>query len=199
MKASQTPLIQQRERPLLPPWSRAAAAAIALAASSLNLGCLGGSGGGGVIEGAATIRGVVASYEDGGGENVEVSVAGTDLASTTADDGFFVLSGVPPGDQSVVFARGGTDGRLNVAVPPDSVVELQNVRVRDGNATAESIRVEQSAAAGREDDDSLDEDSRDDDSDDGAAGSGSGGGSASDDDSADDGPDDDGDDDSLDD
>ena len=109
----------------------------------LTAGCLGGSGGGGgVVESAATIRGVVASFEEGDGADVAVSVAGTDLASTTADDGFFALSGVPPGNRRVVFARDGTQGDLSLDVPERAIIELDNVRVQSGRAEPDSIRVE---------------------------------------------------------
>ena len=164
------------------------------AATLLAAGCLGGSGGGGgVVESAATIRGVVASFEEGDGANVAVSVTGTDLSSSTAGDGFFVLSGVPPGNRRVVFARDGTQGDLSLDVPERAIIELNNVRVRSGRAEPESVRVEV------EDEDSLDDasdayldDEGDDDSNSPSSGSGS-------DDDDDDAADDDVDDDSVDD
>jgi hypothetical protein len=104
-------------------------------------GCVGGGGGGGVAESVATIRGTVASFEGGSGANVDVSVAETDVGSTTADDGFFIMSGVPPGDRRVVFARGASSGSLRLHVPPRSTIELTNVRVNDGEAEPDDIDV----------------------------------------------------------
>lgn len=82
------------------------------------------------------------SFEGQNGANVDVSVAETDLGSTTADDGFFIVSGVPPGNRQMVFARGGARGTLGLNVPPKSTIDLQNVRVRDGEAEADEIKIE---------------------------------------------------------
>lgn len=129
----------------------------------LNIGCTGS--GGGVVEGAATIRGVVAEFEGGSGQNVEVSVAGTDLSSTTASDGLFVISGVPPGEQTVVFSRDTVAAPLLLQVPSNSVIELQNVRVAEGVVRVSRIRVSESDdddGDDRDDDNNPDDDDDDD-------------------------------------
>jgi hypothetical protein len=58
---------------------------------------------------------------------VRVSVKGTDLSSTTADDGSFVVSGVPAGSQTLEFSSGGGTASLTVEVPDNSTVQLTDI------------------------------------------------------------------------
>ena len=159
--------------------------------------CDGGGGGG--LGGASSIRGMVTSISGGGAlfvpepprgraaialawvsdvfvptahaaeEGVVVTVSGTDLEATTASDGFFILSGVPPGNRELVFERGPSSGSLDLEVPAYATIDLGDVRVSEGYAEPSKIEVEI-----REDEISADEtstddeDSEDDDSEDAA-------------------------------
>jgi hypothetical protein len=59
---------------------------------------------------------------------VGVHMVGTDLRTTTADDGFFVMSGVPSGRQQMRFSFNGSDAYTDVEVPENSTVTLHDVR-----------------------------------------------------------------------
>lgn len=137
-----------------------------------GLAACSGGGGGGVSGGAATVRGVVVTFDDGqsafysprdvqdagllarwlvlfpvasahaGVGGVTVRVENTDLLGTTDSEGFFILSGVPPGDQVLTFSRNGTSSSLDVSVPANSSVDLGDVRVSGGRATPGDISVE---------------------------------------------------------
>ena len=103
-------------------------------------GCESGGGGGGP-SGQSTIEGNVSSFpsggtvagiaQSGGQGGIRVEVAGTDLSGETADDGSFVISGVPGGAQTLEFARGGIQKSLGVNVPEHGVVHLDDVKVDD--------------------------------------------------------------------
>lgn len=93
---------------------------------------------------------------------ISVAVAGTDLFTTTTEDGFFIISGVPPGPRDLVFSRGDDSASLSIDVPANSTVQLENVRIEK-----EDVRVDEIEIEIREDEDSSDdlvEDSRDEDS-----------------------------------
>jgi hypothetical protein len=73
---------------------------------------------------------------------VTVGVQGTDLVGTTDSEGFFIISGVPPGDQVLVFSRNGASSTLGLAVPANSSIDLGDVRISGGSATPGDVRVE---------------------------------------------------------
>ena len=212
--------------------------AVVAAAGVVSIGltaCEGGGGGDGPAAGASTIQGTVVSFQGGGlafipvqrtwGERlladvtglfvpnahaaingVEVNVAGA--TAVTEEDGFFVISGVPPGAQEIVFTFNGETATLLIDVPSNAVIRLGGVSVSNGQAQVREIEVEieddsdsidndsrdddsiddNSRDDNSIDDNSIDDDSRDDDSDDtsGPSGNSGGGNSGSDDDSRDD-------------
>lgn len=101
-------------------------------------GCESGGGGGGP-SGRSTIEGNISSFPAGGvtvvgvGQaGVHVEVVGTDLSGETADDGSFVISGVPGGSQTLEFARGGVRKSMGLNVPEHGVVHLDDVKIDDG-------------------------------------------------------------------
>jgi len=77
---------------------------------------------------------------------IHVTVAGTDLATDTADDGRFSVHGHFAGDTMLLFARGGateTLARLNVNVPAGGTLTAKNVQLSSmtGQAQAEALQV----------------------------------------------------------
>jgi len=159
-----------------------AGTAIMLHSAILLSGCDGGSSGG--PDGGGTIQGTVDSYSGGGAfympepkgtimqqwarsalefvvpsaraaaAGVTVSVQGTDISGTTSDDGFFILSGVPPGAQTLEFSFNGSTATYAVIVPENGVIIMEGVDVNNGNVDVSNIQV-------IEDDDSNDDNSND--------------------------------------
>lgn len=126
------------------------AAAVALLAACLGCGSVDG-GGRGTGLGAATISGNIATTGvDAGstpmcpfaGQNAFVSVRGTGVQAPVEADCTFALDEVPPGDVILDFASDERSGtvRLN-SVPPESVVVLTDVRLRDDTAEVAAIEV----------------------------------------------------------
>jgi len=155
--------------------------------ATLLSGCDGGGGGG--PDGRGTIQGTVDSFSGGGAfympepkgtiiqqwarsavefiipsaraaaAGVTVSVQGTDISGTTSDDGFFILSGVPPGEQTLEFSFNGSTATYKVNVPENGVIIMEGVDVNNGNVDVSNIEVV-------EDDDSNDDDNSNDNADD---------------------------------
>ena len=123
-------------------------------------------------EGASTIRGTVASFENeqaffvptpkpsaleqavadvmelivpsaharrGG---IVVRVRNTDLSTTTSSDGFFVISGVPPGNQVLIFSIEEKSAELPLDIPANSTTELEEISINEGVAKAARVNVE---------------------------------------------------------
>jgi len=146
------------------------AALLAAVAIGLSTACDGGGGGGGP-DGSSTIQGTVDSFSGGGAfymprekggrleqladsviewfvpsaqaavGGVTVSVAGTDLSGTTDETGFFILSGVPGGNQTLIFSYNGQTSTLPVVVPDDGLLVLAGVDVVNGNVNVDNITV----------------------------------------------------------
>ena len=112
----------------------------------VGIGCVPESGGSS-FQGAGVLRGFVTQVDaggqtfSGGVEGVSVSVVGTDLKATTADDGLFIISGVPPGDNLVSFQFMSASAQLRVNVPESAEVNLNAVRIRDDKVEADDIDV----------------------------------------------------------
>ena len=70
---------------------------------------------------------------------------GTDLVATTADDGLFVISGVPPGLRRLIFTVGAMQSSVSVDVPANATVEIGRVDISDTRAEIANVRVEQHA------------------------------------------------------
>lgn len=73
---------------------------------------------------------------------VSIRVAGTDLEATTADDGSFIISGVPAGEQTLIFSYGGTTASLAISVPDNATVRLSDVDVFNGSVDVNNVQVE---------------------------------------------------------
>jgi ribosomal protein L12E/L44/L45/RPP1/RPP2 len=123
------------------------------------------------IDGTATVTGTVAAMEWGavspkhadGGQSIvvpakaagtapaaagiEVSVAGTGLATTTDDGGNFTLAGVPAGRVELRFSSGTMTGELVLDVPPGVTVQLRNVRVTAAGVSVDDILIVETTVA----------------------------------------------------
>ena len=116
-------------------------------------GCDSGSGSG--PEGTSTVQGYVTSFSvDGvtyvphgrsGGVlmaimdflvppaeasvgGVGVHMAGTDFSTTTDDNGFFIMSGVPGGNHQIQFLYQGQMSTVDIDVPNDGVVTMHEIQ-----------------------------------------------------------------------
>jgi len=87
-------------------------------------------------------------------QGVVVTVSGTDIATTTDANGDFVLTDVPAGVVELLLSFGGQVVVLEVDVPPDSTVRLEDVTVSDGFVSVGDIEIEEN-----DDDSSSDDDS----------------------------------------
>lgn len=73
---------------------------------------------------------------------VGVHIVGTDLRTTTADDGYFIMSGVPGGEHQMQFTFSGTNAYMMVKVPSDSTVTLHNVTCQGSTASTGHMDVQ---------------------------------------------------------
>lgn len=135
----------------------------------LSSGCEGGGGDG--PDGSSTVQGTVDSFSSSGAfymptepggpleqlarhilnvivpqahaavRGVTVSVQGTGLSGTTDDTGFFIISGVPPGAQVLEYTLNGQTERLNVNVPDNGIVTLNNITIGGGSVRVASVQV----------------------------------------------------------
>ena len=123
------------------------------AAALLVTGCIGGgSDGGGVAPDSSTVMGNVGSVTGsanagaiihaGAVQGVQIGVSGTDLRATTAEDGLFVISGVPPGDQQLVFGIGAQQATATISVPPNSTIQIGQVSINGSNASLGNVQVD---------------------------------------------------------
>lgn len=78
-----------------------------------------------------------------GTAGVAVSVQGTDISGTTDASGNFILSGVPGGQQVIVFTYNGVTSSLSLNVPDYGVVKLSGVNVNNDSVTVREIEVEE--------------------------------------------------------
>lgn len=62
-------------------------------------------------------------------QGVQVTIEGTDLSTSTAEDGTFIISGVPAGTQTIVFDFEQITATLTIVIPTNAVIHLNNVDV----------------------------------------------------------------------
>ena len=74
-------------------------------------------------------------------EGVLVSIAGTELQTSTADDGFFIVSGVPAGERVMLFALSDDVATLTLDVPPNAEIDLGQINISGGVATPSKIEI----------------------------------------------------------
>jgi len=92
---------------------------------------------------------------------VGVSIQNTSHETTTAADGFFVLSGIPPGDHILVFSYNNQSATFRITVPGHASIELRNVRVSDGSVQVDEIKIDTDEPRDDPPDDSGDDASED--------------------------------------
>jgi hypothetical protein len=82
-------------------------------------------------------------------EGLTVELVGTGLSTTTANDGLFIMSGVPAGDQILRFNMSGSSMDLALSVPANATVNLSTVRIdRGGVHTNPSVAFHEAPPAG---------------------------------------------------
>ena len=84
---------------------------------------------------------------------VTVRVAGTDIEVTTGEDGSFVLTGVPEGPQQLIFSMGGVSSTLDLDVPANATIILNDVNVDGDSVSVGSIEVTSNDEDANENDD----------------------------------------------
>ena len=67
-----------------------------------------------------------------GTPGVNVSVANTDLSTQTDENGFFIISGVPQGNQQLLCEYQGQYAQLDCYCPSNSTIRLNNVVCQGG-------------------------------------------------------------------
>jgi len=155
----------------------AACVACAVAATLYIVGCESGGGDSGPA-GTSTVEGNVVSFSAGSAfyapslprrgfaramhdlgnlfvpdamaaaQGVTVRMIGTDLGTTTADDGFFVMSGVPAGDHQMSFSMNGMTAIMNVNVPENATVHMDDISIHGSSAHAGHMSVEMHNSGG---------------------------------------------------
>ncbi len=102
------------------------------------------SGGGAELSGSSTIVGMVEAFEGSPSVGaIRVRVLETDLSTTTADDGLFVISGIPPGQRTLRFEHAGEVANCQVNVPEQAELIMNRIRIRNQEVTCDSVQVRQ--------------------------------------------------------
>ena len=65
-------------------------------------------------------------------QDVQVSVANTDLSTTTDENGFFIISGIPQGNQRLLCDYQGQRAEIDFYCPSNSTIYLNNVECQGG-------------------------------------------------------------------
>lgn len=65
---------------------------------------------------------------------VGVRIVGTDHQTTTADDGFFIMSGVPGGSHQMQFSFNGANAYMQITVPDDGTLYVNGIQCRGPQA-----------------------------------------------------------------
>ncbi len=142
---------------------------LALAGGSLLVASCDSGGGDNGPDGNSTVQGTVVSFSSGtayfvpmhaprglagvlaglldlvipqaqaGQNNVSVRIAGTGLFATTDETGFFVISGVPAGSQSLEFSMGTKSVSYAVGVPANATVTIKNISISGNSITTGGV------------------------------------------------------------
>jgi hypothetical protein len=86
--------------------------------------------------------GVLVASANAGLGGVTVSVQGTDLSTVAAEDGSFVISGVPAGVQQLVFRYGDSTAYLSIEVPENATITLSGIEIVNGSVNIGGMNVE---------------------------------------------------------
>lgn len=97
------------------------------------------NGGGSDPAGTSTIQGNVSQPATGG---VVVGLTNSDVGTTTDNSGYFVMTGVPAGPQHMYFDVNGTQSMLDVNVPQNGTLYLDNVQCRSPQASYGRMRTQ---------------------------------------------------------
>ena len=97
---------------------------------------------------AALVNLIVPDAEAAAG-GIGVHMVGTGLSSTTDNDGFFIMSGAPAGRHQLQFMFGGQTSTLEVDVPDDGTLILDDIRCTGQQAaTAGRMHIQMNTHAG---------------------------------------------------
>ena len=72
---------------------------------------------------------------------VKISVSGSDQTAATQPDGSFVIFNVPAGLQTLLFSFNGAQASLEVNVPANGTIELENVEVSNAGVSVRRIAI----------------------------------------------------------
>lgn len=91
-----------------------------------------------IIDGISEL--LVPSAYAAGASGVSVSVQGTGLSTTTADNGYFIITGVPAGNHKLIFEFGGQTATFEITVGSNETIELSGIQIdSDGNVGVSDI------------------------------------------------------------
>ena len=79
-------------------------------------------------------------------------MVGTDFSTATDDTGYFIMSGVPSGHQRLMFTYNGETSDLDIEVPNDATIVLQEIRCssrRHASVEQMSVRMNSGGMSGQ--------------------------------------------------
>lgn len=81
----------------------------------------------------------VPSAHAAGMGGVGVRIVGTDHQTTSADDGFFIMSGVPGGNYRMQLSFNGTNAYMQISVPDDGTLYVSDIQCRGSQAYSDRM------------------------------------------------------------
>ena len=111
-------------------------AVILIASLAILIAGCGGSDDSSLAEGLGTVKGTVQEFPTGqavrsAGDQITVSIDGTDLSTLASTDGSFVLENVPPGVHTLVAQTSGRASALVVSVEPGQETNVGEIVLQD--------------------------------------------------------------------